>query len=53
MEYIANIFNKALNYVDGNNIPFHKIYHDWDFYFLNLKDNKNSNINIIFKKIQK
>ena len=38
MEYIANIFNKALNYVDGNNIPFHKIYHDWDFYFLNLKD---------------
>lgn len=38
MEHIANMFTKTLNYVDGNNIPFHKIYHDWDFYFLKLKD---------------
>ena len=38
MEHIANMFDKTLNYVDGNNIPFHKIYHDWDFYFLNLND---------------
>ena len=38
MEYIANMFSKTLEYVDGNNIPFHKIYHDWDFYFLSLTD---------------
>lgn len=41
LQHLWKIFSKTINYIQSNHdIPFHKIYHDWDSYFLKQKDSQ-------------